>query len=355
MPFGRQLLRSARRLLVRVLEPDPERPAPADAAQPAPGGAALPFFGVFPVGASAGGGTLDDLRVDTSGRISLRGWAAEVPELRLVAGGVEVSRAHGYRLRRPDVATHLGSTDLYAGYCVEFFLPPGELEGLVVLEGAREVFRLPRKARASAPHYGNLFEEKRVLHRDDIYGYGPPMLEADPGILELARGLPGPLLDLGCGSGALVRALRAADVEAFGLEIRRPAIERALRDDIRPFITLYDGGTPLPYATSQFKSLVCIEVLEHIPAYQDVLPEMARVAERALITVPDMSAIPALYPQHVVPWHLLESTHVNFFTQASLARTLRPHFPRLSFARTGEFEVNGTHVYTSLVAHCSKG
>jgi hypothetical protein len=163
--------------------------------------------------------------------------------------------------RRSDVATHLGLRDLYAGYCVEFFLPPGELDGLVVLEGAREVFRLPRKARSSAPHYGNLFEEKQVLHRDDIYGYG---------------------------------------------------------------------------ATSQFKSLVCTEVSEHIAAYQDVLPEMARVAERALITVPDMSAIPALHPHHVVPWLLLESTHVNFFTQASLERTLRPYFPRLSFARTGE-------------------
>ena len=81
---------------------------------------------------------------------------------------------------------------------------------------------------------------------------------------------------------------------------------------------------------------------------------MARIARRALITVPDASEIPTLFPHHVVPWHLLESTHVNFFTQTSLARVLLPLFPRVRFLRLGEFRVNGTRVFTSLVADCER-
>ena len=65
-----------------------------------------------------------------------------------------------------------------------------------------------------------------------------------------------------------------------------------------------------------------------------------------------MSAVPALFPHFVVPWHLLEASHVNFFTQASLEALLRQNFQRVSFSRLGRFEVNGTRVYTSIVAFC---
>ena len=45
-------------------------------------------------------------------------------------------------------------------------------------------------------------------------------------------------------------------------------------------------------------------MVEHIPEWRTALQELARIAREALITVPDMSAIPALFPHHVVPWHL---------------------------------------------------
>jgi len=55
-----------------------------------------------------------------------------------------------------------------------------------------------------------------------------------------------------------------------------------------------------------------------------------------------------------VPWHLLESTHVNSFTQRSLHAVLTPLFARIRFSRLGEFQINGTRVFTSLVAECSR-
>ncbi len=59
-------------------------------------------------------------------------------------------------------------------------------------------------------------------------------------------------------------------------------------------------------------SVVCSEVLEHIPDHGAAIREMARLAREALMTVPDMSAIPALFPHNVVRWHLLEATHASF-------------------------------------------
>jgi hypothetical protein len=67
-----------------------------------------------------------------------------------------------------------------------------------------------------------------------------------------------------------------------------------------------------------------------------------------------MSSIPTLFPHGVVPWHLLEGTHYNFFNQTSLHDALRPLFRRIEFARIGPRSINGTEFFTSLVAFCTK-
>jgi hypothetical protein len=150
----------------------------------------------------------------------------------------------------------------------------------------------------------------------------------------------------------LVRVLRGRGIEAFGIELNRTEIVASLREDVKGWITLYGGGFPLPFPDRRFRSVVCSEVLEHIPGHAAAIREMVRVAPEALITVPDISAIPALFPHNVVPWHLLEATHVNFFTQASLRAALGAAFRSVSFSRLGRFEINGTAVFTSLVARC---
>jgi hypothetical protein len=52
----------------------------------------------------------------------------------------------------------------------------------------------------------------------------------------------------------------------------------------------------------------------------------------------------------VVPWHLLEATHVNFFTQRSLQALLAPLGSRVEFARIGRIDCDRLSYYTSLVA-----
>ena len=159
------------------------------------------------------------------------------------------------------------------------------------------------------------------------------------------------MLDVGCGSGALVAALRSEGIEAYGLELTGERIEVALLAAARPHVTLYDGSLPLPWPPRSVESVVCTEVLEHIVGFEALVTELYRVARRAvLVTVPDCSAIPRGHAHFVVPWHLLESTHVNFFTQQSLERSLREGAETIEFARVGEVRCDSMTFYTSLAA-----
>ena len=296
--------------------------------------------------------------VEASGEILLCGWsrsASDSPEFTLRIDGVTLERREEFRLRRPDLASALGSGSSHHGFGIVFHAPAHwRCEVVEVRLGAQPLVSVwPGVVRAE-PDYPSLFEEPRVLHREDIYGYGPPTPEVDLQVLELARTLPAPILDFGCGSGALVRALLREGRTAQGIELRRPEIVASLKDDVRPFVRLHQGSFPLPYRDDEFGGVICAEVLEHVPEWQQALQELSRIAARAIITVPDMSAIPSLHPHHVIPWHLLESTHVNFFTQRSLHAAVSKVFSRVRFLRLGQILVYGTRVFTSLVADCER-
>jgi 2-polyprenyl-3-methyl-5-hydroxy-6-metoxy-1,4-benzoquinol methylase len=103
--------------------------------------------------------------------------------------------------------------------------------------------------------------------------------------------------------------------------------------DVAQHIILYEGNLPLPYADKSFDSVTAIEVLEHVSDPHSVARELMRIARSSIfVTVPDMACIPFSYPTNTVPWHLLEGTHVNFFTALSLASIFRPAFvPSKSF------------------------
>jgi 2-polyprenyl-3-methyl-5-hydroxy-6-metoxy-1,4-benzoquinol methylase len=321
-------------------------PKPADTSGP----------GWFPLSRQIPAGVLDGLQVRGSGQVSVDGWCdGEPPRLELFADGQPLPLLNEYRVRRPDVARALNREESHFGFVCEFLVRGRQLDSITLRCGGRDLCSLQVKAPVVQPDYGHLFDHAEVLHREDIYGVGPPVPTVDGEILALARALPGSILDFGCGSGALVRALRQENREAHGLELSRGPVNEALRDDVRPHVTLYDGGFPSPLAAGQFESILCSEVLEHIPDWQAAVAEMGRLCRRAAVfTVPDISAIPAGFPHHVVPWHLLESTHVNFFTQRSLQKALAPIFSRVWFGRNGVFDVNGTRLYTSLVAHCER-
>ena len=99
-------------------------------------------------------------------------------------------------------------------------------------------------------------------------GVGPMLLE----------GLPagGRLLDVGCGTGALVLAARAAGHEAIGVE---PDPEMAALAGSRTGEEVVVAGLPeLPYADDGFDAVVAGFVLNHVDDPRAGARELARVA-----------------------------------------------------------------------------
>lgn len=137
--------------------------------------------------------------------------------------------------------------------------------------------------------------------------------------------------------------MRRIGVEAYGLELDSPIIRESIPPQSAGAITLYDGSFPSPFEDGRFQSVICSEVLEHIPDYQAAIRDIARLAiEKVIFTVPDASAIPVGFRHGVVPWHLLEGTHVNFFTQQSLKHALESSFSKIEFGRIGLVHLNDT-------------
>lgn len=320
-------------------------------------------------------GHIDHALVEPSGQVTLHGWSPrpvwdveQPPTVHL--DGVEVPHHQVFRTLRPDVAaapTRLRDrlrrrrpepSHAFLGLNITYLdpafgLPAGHEHVLRIRWEGFEVER-PVQLTFQAPHYDQLLHTDEVAHREHIYGSGPPTPANDPEIVALAQRCTGSTLDFGCGSGYIVRTLRERGIEAHGVELDRPQIHQALTPDIRPHVTLYDGEFPLPFDDGAFDTVFSSEVIEHIPDYETALAEVVRVSrEQLVLTVPDASGIPAGFPHGVVPWHLLESTHFNFFTQDSLQALLEPHFAQLEFARVGAVQVNGSRWWTSIGVVCS--
>ena len=212
---------------------------------------------------------------------------------------------------------------------------------------------VPDVESGDTPPYANLLDSEQVLGRDQIYGSGPPVHVVFPPFVTHGKRLPAPVLDVGCGAGAFVRALRELGVESRGIELvglRDKALE-----EVRAHLTFYDGGA-LPFADATFGSATAFEVLEHVDDPGRVLQEMRRVVREAvLISVPDISAIPMMANQGVVPWHLLEATHYHFFTARSLAATVENAGLRVEgITRVGDRRINGSLMPGSLLLRAAR-
>lgn len=309
------------------------------------------------------GGFLAQLQVDPTGVIRLIGWysgseeldQASLPTLRI--DGQVIPFLQMFRFTWPAMRRGWQMEPKRLGFSLDYLAPMRVLGSAekIALTLNREELSFRDEFRFIEPHYRCLLDSHEVLHRPDVYASGPPNRIVHPEIAELAKRVEGPVLDYGCGAGALVRYLRQRGVEAYGLELDSAALRRDLFSEVASYITLYDGAFPLPFTDGFFESVMCCEVLEHIPDYRTAVTEMARLARQTVvITVPDASAIPIGFRHGTVPWHLLESTHVNFFTQQSLARLLQPWFERVEFGRMGQVPLNDTTFYMSLTAVCSK-
>jgi SAM-dependent methyltransferase len=182
-------------------------------------------------------------------------------------------------------------------------------------------------------------ENETLLHRENIYGSGPPIEE--PGI-EVANLLQEYLpdrcsvVDVGCGAGAYGPGLMAAGHDWLGLEANSHCCDILRRRQL-PFRRVDLESRVLPCTDGEWDCAICIEVLEHLKDPEIFLREIARVVRgRALFSVPNMEVLPYLHGWRVVPWHLLEGDHKNFLTRASLRNLLARFFREVEVFSYGE-------------------
>jgi SAM-dependent methyltransferase len=133
------------------------------------------------------------------------------------------------------------------------------------------------------------------------------------------------VLDLGCGAGAFLTALRDAGAEPVGAEIAAAAAERARATGVE--VRLLEPDGTLPFGHGEFDLVWCSEVLEHVPDVAAALHEVRRVLKREgrlLLTVPYHGRLQAAgialtrFETHFDPL----GQHVRFFTRRSLAAAL---------------------------------
>jgi SAM-dependent methyltransferase len=135
------------------------------------------------------------------------------------------------------------------------------------------------------------------------------------------------VLDLGCGAGRFLAALREAGAEPVGVEIAQAAVERARANVPGADVRLLEPDGSLPLGHGEVDVVWCSEVLEHVADTAHALLEARRVLRpggRLLVTVPyhgrAQAALIALvrFEAHFDPL----GQHLRFYTRRSLAGAL---------------------------------
>lgn len=136
------------------------------------------------------------------------------------------------------------------------------------------------------------------------------------------------VLDLGCGEGRHMHAVHWTNlVHVVGIDLSHDRLREArngfdeLGETKREEWYLGQGNAlNLPFRTNQFDTVICSEVLEHIPDYETALEEIDRVlkSEGELAV-----SVPRSGPEQICWWlseeyHQVAGGHVHIFDETDL-------------------------------------
>ena len=259
----------------------------------------------------------------------------------------------GFRLLGRTPATSSGPRDV----SLRIIVSSGNAEDIV----AEQDVRLVPASLRDRPYGEVVFpENEALLHRENIYGSGPPIEEPGVEVLDLLAAYlreRSSVVDVGCGAGAYGPPLIAAGHEWLGLEANPHCCDILTRRQL-PFRRVDLESERLPCADTEYDDAICIEVLEHTENPERFAREIARIIRRrGLFSVPNMELLPYLHDWRVVPWHLLEGDHKNFFTRASLGALLSRFFRRVEIFPYGEHPLrtrDDVRLYVHLFAVADK-
>jgi len=176
------------------------------------------------------------------------------------------------------------------------------------------------------------------------------MLTVDFGLLPIQPGER--LLDLGCGAGrhAFEAARKGAKVVALDMDkselAQVTAIFAAMAEageipDNASATAVNGDATSLPFPDGSFDKVIAAEVLEHLPADQKAMNEIARVLRPGGVAA---VTVPAWLPERVCwrlsdDYHNTPGGHVRIFTRRELITKLE----RAGLSVTGQHRAHGLH------------
>ena len=146
-------------------------------------------------------------------------------------------------------------------------------------------------------------------------------------IVELGRILPEHwVLDLGCGTGLLTRAIARKTGKVIGLDLTREMLKEAAQNSskqkMNPVYLLADGHV-LPFMDQQFDCIMTRLTLHHFPQPSQILREMVRVLKPGgRLVVSDIVAVPDRTKQakHNEVETLRDPAHVRFLNEGEIGR-----------------------------------
>jgi 2-polyprenyl-6-hydroxyphenyl methylase/3-demethylubiquinone-9 3-methyltransferase len=145
----------------------------------------------------------------------------------------------------------------------------------------------------------------------------------------------GPVLDIGCGNGALVQRLLNDGLDAYGVDLSPSGIAHAAASYPGRFFTadVNDGELPQPLREIPFRAVISTEVIEHLYQPRRLLDAAATILRRAgggrlVISTPYhgylknvLIALAGRYDaHHTAHW---DGGHIKFFSRATLEKMLR--------------------------------
>jgi SAM-dependent methyltransferase len=160
------------------------------------------------------------------------------------------------------------------------------------------------------------------------------------------------VLDLGCGAGrhafeVLRRGARVVALDTSEAELRQvramcAAMARA--GEVPPggsAAVVTGDATAMPFPDGWFDTVIAAEVLEHIPADQAAMNEIARVLRPGGVAA---VTVPAWLPERIcwllsADYHNTPGGHVRIFTRPELATKLS----RAGLAVSGQHHAHGLH------------
>lgn len=163
------------------------------------------------------------------------------------------------------------------------------------------------------------------------------------------------VLDVGCGTGRLVRYLNQKGFRAFGTDIEDWALKYARKINKRGVI-LKAGATKLPFESKSLDLVSCLSVVEHLSKKDGVIfiKEAKRVLKKNgfIFLITPNFASPMRYILGKKWFGYSDPTHIYFYKPGSLEKILKKNgFKNIRFKTKTAYNLK-THWY--LPSYCRR-